>query len=357
MEIWTSGAASPRGIRHVAREFEEAGWDGLLVVDSQNLSGDSYVALAVAATVTERIGLGTGVTNSVTRHAAVTASAIASIQRLSKGRAVLGIGRGDSALAHLGRAPAKLPQFERYTRHLHMYLAGEPVPFDEIDIPFDVAPAMSELDLAEAPDDSRIAWIADGPRVPLEVAATGPKVIAIGALHSDRVMLTVGADPERIAWSIELARKARTDAGLDPDGIAFGAYINVACHPDIDVARDVVRGGLTTFARFSVMHGKTSGPLSAEQQSVLDTLHDAYDMTKHTQGDSAQAAVLTPGFIDRFAVVGPPELCIARLKELESLGLDKVVIGGIARTPREGPAADAKRLMEREVLPAMKAGQ
>jgi 5,10-methylenetetrahydromethanopterin reductase len=120
VQLWTTGVASARGAARTAQEIEAAGWDGMLVVDSQNLSGDPYVSLALAATVTTRIGLGTGVTNSVTRHAAATATAIASVNRISNGRAVLGIGRGDSALAHLGRAPARLAQFERYLRHLQL---------------------------------------------------------------------------------------------------------------------------------------------------------------------------------------------------------------------------------------------
>ena len=95
MQLWTTTVASPRATARTAREREAAGWDGMLVVDSQNLSGDPYVALAMAATATTRLSLGTGVTNNVTRHPAVTACSIASIQRLSDGRAVLGIGRGD----------------------------------------------------------------------------------------------------------------------------------------------------------------------------------------------------------------------------------------------------------------------
>lgn len=354
MEIWASAAASPRGIRHVAAYLEEAGWDGLVVVDSQNLSGDSYVALAVAATVTQNIGLATGVTNSITRQAAVTAGAIASIQRLSKGRATLGIGRGDSALAHLGRAPAKLAQFERYIRHLQTYLAGGAVPFDEIDIPLDAAPTVAELNLADTPAESRIAWAAGAQKVPVEVAATGPKVIAVAARHADRVMLTLGAEPERIAWGIEEARAARLKAGLDPDGITIGAYINCSCHPDIEIARDLVSGGLTTFARFSVMHGKTAGPLREGQADVLENLRSEYDMHKHTQRGSRQAETLTPDFIDRFAIVGPPEVCIARFEELRALGLDKIVIGGFARESDEGDSGVAKTLMEREVLPAIR---
>src|SRR6188472_4130165 len=143
--------AAARGAARTAQEIEAAGWDGMLVVDSQNLSGDPYVALALAATATTRLGLGTGVTNSVTRHAAATATAITSVNRISNGRAVLGIGRGDSALAHLGRAPARLAQFERYLVQLQAYLRGESVSFDDIDIPHDAAPPMSALALHDAP--------------------------------------------------------------------------------------------------------------------------------------------------------------------------------------------------------------
>ena len=103
MQLWTTTVASPRTTARVARDREAAGWYGLLVVDSQNLSGDPYVALAMAATATTRLRLGTGVTNSVTRHAAVTACSIASVQRLSGGRAVLGIGRpGEQPHAAIG---------------------------------------------------------------------------------------------------------------------------------------------------------------------------------------------------------------------------------------------------------------
>ena len=162
MQLWMTTVASARGAQRTAQEIEAAGWDGMLVVDSQNLSGDPYVALALAATTTKKLGLGTSVTNSVTRHAAATATAITSVNRVSNGRAVLGIGRGDSALAHLGRAPARLAQFERYLRQLQTYLAGEAVAFDDIDIPHDVAPPMSGLHLHDAPPDSRIGWIAGG---------------------------------------------------------------------------------------------------------------------------------------------------------------------------------------------------
>src|SRR3979409_1352882 len=116
MELWTTGVASPRGSARAAKQLEDAGWAGFQVVDSQNLSGDPYVALALAATVTSRLGLATGVTNPYTPPPSAPACSIASVQSVSKGRAVLGIGRGDSALAHLGLAPAPVPVFARYLR-------------------------------------------------------------------------------------------------------------------------------------------------------------------------------------------------------------------------------------------------
>ena len=363
MQLWTTGVASARGAARTAQEIEAAGWDGMLVVDSQNLSGDPYVSLALAATVTTRIGLGPGVTNSVTRHAAATATAIASVHRISNGRAVLGIGRGDSALAHLGRAPARLAQFERYLRHLQLYLAGKSVSFDEIDIPAEWAPPLSGLHLHDAPPASRIGWIAEGltsgakggGKVPVEVAASGPKVIALAALHADRVMFTLGADVGRLAWGIALAKKTRRDAGLDPDAIAFGAYVNLGCHTDIGVARSLVRGGLTTFARFSVMHGKPNGPVSAKDRAQLETLVTNYDMKAHMRGDSRQAGTLADGFVDRFAIVGTPDRCIERLRALKALGLDKVAITGSMRGVSAEEAAVSKRLVAGEVLPGVRA--
>ena len=124
----------------------------------------------------QRLGLGTGVTNCATRHPAVSASAAAAVQDVSNGRMVLGIGRGDSALAHLGRAPARFAEFERYVDVLQRYLRGEAVPFSDLRMDDSVALPVASLDLADHPSDSRIRWIKpDGlKKVPVEVAATGP---------------------------------------------------------------------------------------------------------------------------------------------------------------------------------------
>ena len=125
--------ASPGFTARLAVEIEAMGFDLLLCPDTQNLSPDPYGQLYLAAARTQRLRLGTGVTNPVTRHPAVTAAALASLQELSQGRAVCAIGRGDSALAHLGRAPASVDALDRYLRALQTYLRGESIPFDELD--------------------------------------------------------------------------------------------------------------------------------------------------------------------------------------------------------------------------------
>ncbi|MYE83535.1 MAG: LLM class flavin-dependent oxidoreductase [Gammaproteobacteria bacterium] len=102
---WQQPFAPIDGTFFFARRHEDAGLDGLLFFDTQNLAPEALVSLAAAAKETATLGLGTGVTNPMTRHAAVAASAFSALQVVSNGRGYLGIGRGDSALAHLGYAP------------------------------------------------------------------------------------------------------------------------------------------------------------------------------------------------------------------------------------------------------------
>ncbi len=357
LQLWTLVGASARSMARTAARVETAGWDGLAVVDSQNLSGDPYVALTIAATQTQRLGLGTAVTNPVTRHPAVTASAIAAVHLFSGGRATLGIGRGDSSLAHVGRSPAGVRLFERYVAVLQSYLRGEAVEFERLDFHERMAPRVEALGLAGTPEASRIAWLAESlPKVEVEVAATGPKVIAAAARTADRIMLAVGAGPARVEWGIKTAREARAKAGLDPEGIAFGAYVNLVAHPDREVARELVSGGLSTFARFSILHGSIAGPVREEERRVLDGLHRAYDMRRHTLVGSPQARRLTPAFIDSYAIVGPPPDCVRRLRELAALGLERVIVVGPTAGADREQARRAERTVSEEVLPAFGSG-
>ena len=345
-ELWTMGAGVPRYSAAIAERAEARGWDGMLMVDSQNLVGDCFVGLALAAHATSTLKLGTGVTNPWTRHAAVTASAIATVQAESDGRAVLGIGRGDSALAHLGLAPAPLDTFRTFLEHLQGYLRGE-------DVELDPSASIDRLGLAGKPATSRLHWLGGLPKVPVDVAGSGPKVIALGATIADRITLAVGGRPERVAWGLETARAAREAAGLDPATLSAGAYVNCVVHDDPDVARHLGEGGLATFARFSVMQGTINGPVSKEERDVLTRVHASYDMNVHTQAGTPQAAQLTEDFAEGFGIFGPAEHCIERLRELTALGIDRLVIIGTSIGADRDEASRASERFTNEVLPAL----
>ena len=348
VEMLTAVNPDPRRVGEYARRVEKVGWDGISLYDSQNLSGDTYVAMALAAAATERLELSTDVTNPLTRHPSVAAGAIASIQQVSEGRAVIGIGRGDSALAYVGHAPVYTSFFESYLKALQAYLSGEGVPFEELSFGRGMAPPVETLKLADTPDDSRISWLEpDDKKVPVAVAASGPKVIGAAARHADIVMLALGADINRLKWGLEEARKARREAGLDPDGIRYGAYLNIVCHPDVEKARELVTF-LDTFVRFSVMHGKTYGPVTRQDEEVLTGVHKSFNMRDHSQSVDAPA-----DFIDRFAIVGPPDECIRRVREVVDLGIDRVVVLGPTVDETDGSTKVAAELMVREVLPAL----
>ena len=184
---------------------------------------------------------------------------------------------------------------------MRAYLRGDAVPFDDLEAYHrDGAQSIDALGLATAPPDSRLHWLdASLPPVPVEVVATGPRVLDAAARGADRVLLAVGADPARVRMG------GRPGAGTNAD-VPIGSFVNVVVHDDPDDRPTLAAGGVATFARFSVMDGRVRTPIDADSEAVLGQVHGAYDMTMHTRSGSAQAGKLSDDFIDRFAVVGPP---------------------------------------------------
>ena len=354
IEIWSAGAGSPTRIGDQARRLEDEGWDGLALVDSQNLAPDPYVALGLAAAATSTLKLATGVTNPLTRHPAAAATVATTVQAASHGRFVLGIGRGDSSLAHLGLAPASPTAFEHYLVRLQGFLRGEEVPFEASADGAQLAAPSAGLGMAGGPAGSQIRWIAAAgqmglPKVPVDVAATGPKVIAIAARHAERVSFAVGASADRIRWAIDQYLEIR------PDGAAgIGASLPVLVHPDRDEARRHISGGVASFARFSVMHGQVTGPADERSRVALEAVHDAYDMNHHFSHGSPQSQGLPPEVVDEFGIAGPPDYCIERLQELTKLGLTKLILLGGGIGMDRNAAAASRKLLTEEVLPAFR---
>ncbi len=326
---------SPGKVVPLAQRTENDGWDGLVLADSQNLQCDVYVELALAGSVTERLRLGTSVTNPVTRHPAVTASAIATLQLETGGRALLGIGRGDSSLTFIGQTPAPVDALERYTDQLQRYLRGEVVQIDGY--------------------ASTIEWLQGSaqPKVPVDVAATGPRTIEAAARVADRVTFTLPAQKKALRWAIDTARSARAAAGLDPSHVSLGAYVVAAVDSDAAAARDLVRANVGILARFAT-RAIPDEALDVADRDVLARLRAGYDHARHGLRTASHSDVLTDDFVDRFAVVGPADDCVERLRELISLGLSHLVVVGPSRDVDASAAAGATRALAVEVLPALR---
>ncbi len=329
IELGTLAVGSPgQGVR-AATAAEDDGYDIALFTDSQNLRGDPYGQLTLAAISTSRIRIGTGVTNPVTRHPAVTAAAILSVHAESGGRAILGIGRGDSSLGHIGRRPASMKVYGDYVRQVQTYLSG------------------GEVDQHGFP--SRLRWMdgLDLPKVPLDMSCSGPQSIALAASLAERVTFAVGAAPERIEWALGIAREAAGRAGRDPDSVRFGAWINAVAIADREAAREALRGGVASFAHFSGMHDSAVEDQPEIMRRVSTKLQTQYDTRAHGQADADHASVIDDEFIDWFAVAGPPDVIVERLRPLLDLGLSHLYFTGASR-------AGSRELFAGEVLPALR---
>ena len=259
----------------------------------------------------------------------MVASAIATVQVESGGRAVLGIARGDSALAYLGRPPTPLAEFRHGLEHIQAYLRGQAVDLDGY--------------------ASRMDWVARNgqPKVPMAVAATGPKVIELAARVAERVTFSLGAMPERLRWAIDLAR------AVNPS-VSCGAYINAVAHPDLNTARALVRGRLGVYARFSSMHDNALRSLRPEDHTVMTRLAERYDMNAHATAGARHESVLDDDFVDRFGIVGPSDHVAERLRQLARLGLDHVIIVGHGRDVEPTVLAESSRRFGREVIPQLR---
>lgn len=357
-QCWTSIVRfhdpRPAGIVDLARTYEAEGWDGTVFADSQSIAPDVFVILTAIALSTERIRFTTGVTVPLTRQPAVVASAAAAIQELSGGRMQLAIGRGDTALAYLGLSPTRLATFEKFATQVRQYLQGDALALDS------VAPVMEGaihgfdgLAVGNGPDASSLVWMdRTRPQVPVEIAATGPKALAMAGRVGDRVALMVGGDPERVAWAIGQARAGAREAGRDPRALGVTAFVSVVVTEGADRqrARELVVPFVATGSRFRVMDRSVRGYATERDRKVLEGMVDTYDISQHAQGGQGSAS-LDEEYIDAYTIIGEPAYCLERLQALADLGVDRFVISH--STPDQPEHDEMRARLVRDILPVV----
>ena len=358
LEVWISDGGKPgQKTADKARQIEDEGWDGYSLGDSHTFAPDPYPLLGAAAAATSTLKLGTWVTNPVTRHAAITASSIGAVQSESGGRAYLGIARGDSPLAHLGLKPSSPKDFEQYLIQVQRYLRGENVDPSEYNFALGAGSgALADSNVLSEegrPTENRMQWVeAAGPKVPIDVAASGPKVIQLASRVADRITFAVGADLERLQWAKEIALKEMAAVGRTEEDVKLGACVQVVVSPSREEGRETVSGAVVSYARFAVMHGSVTGPASEATKQALENVHRNYNMNDHVLEGADHAKDLPAEMIDAFAITGPVDHCIERLRAMADLGLNKLLLfHGAFRGKDPEARAKSDHLLTHEVLP------
>lgn len=344
-ELWLSATnnTKPDIYRH-AELAASAGCDGIFMTDSQNIRMECWVALTAVALSTN-LQVGTFVTNPLTRHVAVTAGAAATLQEVSGGRVVLGVGRGDSGLAYLGYGPASFATFETFLLRLQAYLRGEGQPFVEGE--FNGAAPLSESGYKTVPEDSRIVWLpSDQPKVPVNVVASGRRVLKLGAVLGDEVTPVVGADIGVLGETIAELRATRAAAGGDPSTLRISLRPPIAIDADITEARRRITPMLGEQGRAMSLQGGQPTSLDPSARAEFAATIENYDMTRHGPTGTVDTPAITNRLsdevIDRHGIVGDADHVYNRLVQLLDLGADRLIL----------PAAD--HVVVHEVLPELR---
>ena len=264
-------------------ELEAEGVGRVWVIDSQLAMKDVYAGLVVAALNTKRIGLGTGVTNAVTRHPTITANAIAAVDEMSHGRAVLGLGAGDSALYGIGLKPQKVAEME------------ESIAFFRANVPRSV---------------------------PIYLAVSQERMCGLAGRVADGAIVMGPAQPDMVRRQVEWIRAAGRDVE-----IAFIAPTST----DIED----VRSWASTQARLMSHHKQLPASLESFRAEIQQSA-ESYDYAEHLSTHAEHSAAVSDELVRALAVVGTPDECAARLRELRGAGVDTFIfpLAGRGRADR-----------------------
>ncbi len=222
----------PRETGALAAEAERAGFRWIWGVDSPLLAGplfDPYVDLVAVAQCTTHAMLGPAVTPLLLRTPIANAAAILSLDRISNGRAVLGLGSGGSALVTLGVSKRLDRTYTGGARQRQNDLAEEVAIYRRLFAGEPISFGTREIQL-------------DRPRpIKIYVAASGPRMLELAGAIADGVIIHVGIHPVVLADAIERVRRGARAAGRDPGSIDLVCSTYAAVSPNGDRRADIER--------------------------------------------------------------------------------------------------------------------
>jgi probable F420-dependent oxidoreductase len=316
----------PERLVALTRRAEKAGFTYGWLFDSHVLWLEPYPLLTLMAQATRRMRLGTCVTNPAVRDPTVTASLLATLNRISGGRMDLGIGRGDSSRRVLGKKPTTMAELEDAINRIRALATGREADYDG--------------------ETVRLDWARED-HLPVWIAGYGPKVLQMAGRIADGVVLQL-ADPHLIKWCVGFVREGAQAAGRDPASIAIMAAAPVWVSDDLAVARDHVRWfpALVSNHVVDLLARYDQAQLPPELTKYVHDRH-GYDYHHHAEVGSDNAGFVADDVVDRFCVVGPVEEHRRRLRELADLGVTQFNIYLM-----NGDEEGTLDIYEREVLGA-----
>ena len=305
---------------------ERIGFDSVWVIDSQLLCREITVTLTAILAATTDLLAATGVTQPVTRHASVTASAMATLAELSGNRAILGIGTGFSSLRTIGLKAARIAEVEAYADTVRRLLRGDTVAFSD-------------------GTEGRLSWPAAPVDVPIVLAATGPRMTRAAARCSDGAILHHGLAPDllnrALAWFDAGA------AGRDRAAMQVSCWAPYCLGATPAEARDRIR----TRVAGALVNARPDWFECAERAAV-EALRAGYNVSHHASAAAEHAAAVPDSLVDRYAVAGTAAEVrdqLARL--LDQPGVDRVILNPQIVGPGARPLPTVLRELETDVLP------
>jgi 5,10-methylenetetrahydromethanopterin reductase len=285
----------------IASHAEAVGFDLAWLGESQMISKDAYTALALAATKTEKIFLGPGVANPVTRHPTVLANTMVALNEISDGRAILGIGAGDSAVHTIGARPATVNQLRADVECIKVLFDG------------------GETVINETP--ARL--LTAGEPVPIWIAASQPRMLQLAGAVADGVVVMGGAEPGITEWQINHVRRGAESSGRSLDDVFVDLWFGISLADDTERALQDVRPWATSQARL-LARWKELPKSVAPFREEFERAFQQYDFFQHLSRHAKHSTEISDEFVDFIAVAGPPERCIEKIRPLLDLKIDQL---------------------------------
>jgi probable F420-dependent oxidoreductase len=285
----------------LTKRAEANGFSHGWLFDSHVLWREAYVLLTLMAETSERLRLGTCVTNPATREPSVTASALAVLDELSGGRMDLGIGRGDSARRVLGKPPTSMKTLEEAITVIRDLVEGRSVTFEGTELVFPWAGK----------------W-----KLPVWVAGYGPMALAMTGRIADGLILQL-ADPDLIRWFVSQLREAEAAAGRPAGSVRVQAAAPAHVGPH-ELGRERTRWFPALVSNHVVdLVNKYPREQLPESLTGYVTNRKGYDYHHHAEVGSTNATFVGDEVTDRFCVLGEVTEHLAKLHELADAGVDQ----------------------------------